>query len=87
MKHRYTLLTGFALFITASSFAQTVEQKIEAQAKDPKRMENAAKADVYSSRNKSIIADTTATYATTSKQVKSKSAAAKTKKKNCKKKS
>ena len=49
-------------------------------------MENAAKADVYSVRDKSIMTDSSTEYATSSKQAKHKSAAGKTKKKVCKKK-
>lgn len=54
-----TLIFFLAMnLISLSLFAQTKENKIEKAIKDPKREENAAKADVYI-QNKKIISDST----------------------------
>jgi hypothetical protein len=54
-----TLIFFLAMnLISLNLFAQTKENKIEKAIKDPKREENAAKADVYI-QNKKIISDST----------------------------
>ncbi len=54
-----TLIFFLAMnLISLSLFAQTKENKIEKAIKDPKREENAAKADVYI-QNKKVISDST----------------------------
>lgn len=54
-----TLIFFLAMnLISFSLFAQTKESKIDKAIKDPKREENAAKADVYI-QNKKIISDST----------------------------
>ncbi|MCU7548916.1 hypothetical protein OCK74_07300 [Chitinophagaceae bacterium LB-8] len=47
------IISGF-LFFSVSLNAQTVREKIDQQAKDPKAKENAAKADVYIAKQKEI---------------------------------
>ncbi len=47
--------------ISVASYAQTIEQKIDQAAKDKKRAENAAKADVIITNNKKKIFDSTET--------------------------
>ena len=42
-----TLLLCFVSLFSMSLFSQTTNKKIDAQINDPKRAENAAKADVY----------------------------------------
>jgi hypothetical protein len=50
------MLMGIISFLSLSSFAQTIRENIDKQEKDPKRIENAAKADVYL-HDKTIISD------------------------------
>jgi hypothetical protein len=65
--------------ISLNLFAQTKENKIEKAIRDPKRDENAAKADVYI-QNKKIISDSTQMQ----KGVKAEAATKKKKRKSCK---
>ncbi|MDB5193421.1 MAG: hypothetical protein JWQ96_2984 [Segetibacter sp.] len=51
------LIIGVTLSVCA--FSQTVEQKVEKQIQDPKRKENAGKADVISTNKKSVFDSTT----------------------------
>jgi hypothetical protein len=51
--------------ISFNSFSQTVQQKIDKKVKDPKTAENAARADVFISKNKSIFDSTTTAKAKT----------------------
>lgn len=46
MKHKYSITLVAATLFTVTTFGQTVQQKVEAAAKDPARKEHAAKADV-----------------------------------------
>ena len=57
MKKYITLLFSMAL-ITGASHAQTTEQRIDKQARDKKRAENAAKADVIIMNKKKIFDST-----------------------------
>ena len=57
-KKFFMLLSIFGLTAFAVN-AQTIPEKIEKLAKDPKTAENAAKADVYIHRQKRVIMDTT----------------------------
>lgn len=56
MKTNISSITIALCFLSLNSFSQTVNDKINKQAKDPATKENAAKADVYIQKN--IIADT-----------------------------
>ncbi len=53
------LLLIVVAFISTTSFGQEIKKKIEGQAKDPKTMENAAKADVLIIDKKKISDSTT----------------------------
>lgn len=55
--------------ISMISFSQTTKDHIEQLAKDPKTTENAAKADVYITKNKEIIGDTTSKRLTNPRSV------------------
>ncbi len=57
MSHKKNTLLFLLSFIAMTSFGQTVQEKIDKAAKDPKTEENAAKADVYLHRH-NIGADT-----------------------------
>jgi hypothetical protein len=47
MKQKAVVLIFVFTLITATSFSQTVKEKIEKQIKDPKNAENSGKADIY----------------------------------------
>jgi hypothetical protein len=79
MKKIMGFLCG-AILISGSLAAQTTKNKIDKAIKDPKREENAAKADVQIFNNKKI-SDTSAAVINESAATK-KSAKKKTKKKN-----
>jgi hypothetical protein len=79
MKKTMTLIWG-ALLISGSLSAQTTKDKIDRAVKDPKREENAAKADVQIFNNKKI-SDTSFAVINQS-AAPAKSAKKKTKKKN-----
>lgn len=78
---KFALLAITAGFMSIGSIAQSVQEKIEKQSKDPKTAENAAKADVFISKNKSIFDSTTNATGT-----KSSKASTGKKKKKCSKK-
>jgi len=76
-----TLIFFLAMNLFSFSLsAQSKEQKIEKAMKDPKREENAAKADVYI-QNKKVISDSTQIQ----NGIKSEAVTKKKKKKSCKK--
>lgn len=56
---KFSLLITASMFISMTSFSQTIKQNIEKLSKDPKTSERAAKADVYIHGNKKISSDTT----------------------------
>ena len=58
MYQRLIFILLAVLFFTNYSHAQTVREKIEIRAKDPKTKENAAKADVYIVEKKVIYSCT-----------------------------
>lgn len=47
-----------SIFISMISFSQTIKENIEKLSKDPRTIENSAKADVYIPGNKKKISDT-----------------------------
>ena len=47
MKQKAVVLIFAFTLVAATSFCQTVKEKIETQIKDPKNAENSGKADVY----------------------------------------
>ncbi|MFN2458185.1 MAG: hypothetical protein ABR502_08300 [Chitinophagaceae bacterium] len=71
MKKKFLLMSIAISFICMSSPAQTIRDNIDKLAKDPKTMENAAKADVHII-NKKIIHDSTQQAAQTGSSVKKK---------------
>lgn len=73
------------VLLSTASFAQDVKKKIDAQAKDPKTKENAAKADVFV--QKKTIMDSSVDYKTSNTKAVKTSAVTKSKKKTVKKKS
>ncbi len=81
MKKKLFLLASLISVLSLSTMAQTIRENIDKLAKDPKTMENAAKADVYIVNKDRKISNNT--------QQSNKSAAveARRKKKNCKGKS
>ncbi|MDQ3847310.1 MAG: hypothetical protein M3342_25325 [Bacteroidota bacterium] len=51
MARKKSILLALFACITMASFGQTMQEKIDKAAKDPKTEENAAKADVYLHRH------------------------------------
>lgn len=90
MKKSFTLLIAIT-FVSLAANAQSVEKKIEEQARNKKRVENAAKADVFIINKKNIV-DTSETglnardYAFDPNPKKKEPAKKQQKKKACKKK-
>jgi hypothetical protein len=60
MHQKFILIMSGILVFSSYSNAQTIGEKIDKHAKDPKTKENAAKADVYIVEQK-VIADSSAT--------------------------
>jgi biopolymer transport protein ExbD len=79
---KFTLLLMVAFSVGLTSQAQSMQEKLDKQAKDPKTAENAAKADVYVSKDKSIF-DSTSSVQAAEKRVSKKAR----KNKTCRKKS
>ena len=77
-------MMALAAFIAISGYSQTAQEKVEKQVKDPKRMENAGKADVITMDKKSIFDSTT--FKNNSEAVDRVTTKASTKKKTCRKK-
>jgi hypothetical protein len=84
MKNYLKLFTVITASITTTSYAQTIQQKIEEHSKDKKSVENAAKADVLII-NKKNIWDSTGLKETKVNAKSSTIAKDKAKKKKCKK--
>ena len=84
MKKYFTLLTAIT-FVSLAANAQSVEKKIEEQAKDKKRVENAAKADVYIINKRNITDSSTTIKEASSANANVKAAKKQHKKKRCKK--
>jgi hypothetical protein len=57
MIKKFCLVTTASMFIAMTSFSQTIKENIEKQSKDPKTIDNAAKADVYVVGDKKKISD------------------------------
>lgn len=55
---KLALLMTASIFISMTSFSQATKENIKKLSKDPKTVENAAKADVYILKNKKVISDT-----------------------------
>ena len=72
MSQRVILILLGVLYFSNYSNAQTIREKIDKQAKDPKTKENAAKADVYIVDQK-VIADSNATSCKARKERKAES--------------
>jgi hypothetical protein len=67
---KFTFLMLISAFTFLSSEAQSVQEKIDKQAKDPKTAENAAKADVYVSKNRAIFDSTSSVASSATSEVK-----------------
>jgi hypothetical protein len=77
---KFTILMIVFAIASITTFSQTVQEKLDKQHNDPKTRENAARADVYVSKNKSIFDSTTIKANENTKVVKA------AKKKKCRKK-
>ena len=82
MKKKFCLFITTSMFISMISFSQTIKENIEKQSKDPKTVENAAKADVYIVSDKKKISNTPSEESATNQNRTAKNSR---KKKSCRK--
>ena len=69
MMKKCCLSITISMFISMISFSQTIKENIEKQSKDPKTIENAAKADVYIVSDKKKIGNTPSALSSTNQSV------------------